>query len=65
MIHKIFKSEQKRMILDIVIIVKFYKELRINYISEIRNGCDVWEQVFRCYCIDPLASLDADRWCYK
>ena len=42
----------------------FNKELRINYVLEIRNGCDVWEQAFRRYCIDPLASSDADRWGY-
>ena len=30
------------------------KELRINYVPEIRNGCNLWEQAFRCYCVDPL-----------
>ena len=40
----------------------FNKEPRINYVPEIRNGCDVWEQAFRRYCVDPLASSDAHKW---
>ena len=34
----------------------------MNYTPEIGNRCDVWEQVFRCQCVDPLVSLNADRW---
>ena len=37
------------------------KELYINYVPEIRNECDVWEQVFRRYCVDPLTSSNADK----
>ena len=39
----------------------FNKELRINYVPEIWNGCNVWEQVFRHYCLDPLVF---HRWGY-
>ena len=51
------------MILDTIILYKlFNKEPRINYVPEIRNGCDVWEQAFRRYCVDLVVSSDADRW---
>ena len=66
-IHKICNNEEKLMILDIIIIASitvFNKELRMNYIPKIRNGCDVWEQAFCCYCVDPLVSSDAYRWGY-
>ena len=48
MIHKIRKPEEKPVILDIITAAKiFNKDLHINHISEIWNGCDVWEQAFR------------------
>ena len=39
----------------------FNKELRINYVLEIWNGCNKWEQAFRDHCVDPLVF---DRWGY-
>ena len=33
----------------------------MNYVPEIRNGCNVWEQAFCHYCQDPLVF---DRWGY-
>ena len=41
--------------------INYNKELRINYVPEIRNGCKVWEQAFRCWFMDPLVSWDADK----
>ena len=66
MIHKISVSEEKENNFGYYYhwINFVSKELRINYIQEILNGCDVWEHAFRCYYIDPLVSLDADRWGY-
>ena len=37
------------------------KELRINYVPEIRNGCSLWEQALRRYCEDRLVF---ERWFY-
>ena len=51
------------MIVDIIII--FNKELGINCVPEIRNGCYVWEQGFEGYCVEPLVSSDAGRWGYR
>ena len=31
----------------------------MNYVPEIRNGCDIWEQVYCRYCVI------ANRWGYK
>ena len=28
----------------------------MSYLPEIRNGCDVWEQAFRRYFVDPRIS---------
>ena len=61
---KICESEEKQLILDRTLLSLhklFNTELRINYIPEIRNGCNVWEQAFRHYCVDPLVF---DRWGY-
>ena len=61
MIQKIYKSE-KQLISEIIIIAEIIlQELRINSIPEIRNRCNVWEQAFHHYCVDPLVF---DRWGY-
>ena len=36
----------------------------MNYIPEIRNRCDVWEEAFCRYCIDPPISSVANRYSY-
>ena len=42
MTHKICKSEEKQMIWILLSSHKlFNKEIRMNYVPEIRNGCDV------------------------
>ena len=36
-----------------------YLTKSLNYVPEIRNGCNLWEQVFRRYWVDTLVF---DRW---
>ena len=36
----------------------------MNYVPEVWNECDVWEQAFRRCFVDRLVSSDADRWGY-
>ena len=62
MIYKICRSDKNQMFLVISIMHKLLnKELRINYVSEIRNGCSLCEQAFCRFCVDPLIF---DRWGY-
>ena len=42
----------------------FSKELRINYVPETRNGCDLMDQTFRSYNAEAVGSLDPDKWGY-
>ena len=56
MSHKLFKSEENNYLDEL-----FNKDLCINYVPEIQNRCDVWEQAFCHYCVDTLISSDADR----
>ena len=40
--------KKTQMFLDIIVIGRLLnKELRINYVPEIWNGCNLWEQAFR------------------
>ena len=44
--------------------ILFNKELHMNYILEILNGCVVWEPAFCSYCTDPFVGSDPERWRY-
>ena len=38
--------------------------MKATFIHCCSSTCPFLEQAFRCYCVDPLVSSDADRWGY-
>ena len=54
MIYKICKNDKKCFWILLSLHKLLTIELRINYVLEIQNGCNLWEQAIRYYCVDLL-----------